>query len=76
MSPHACSGTSKLCCAYHHIEPVFHIIENKIEIIDKWPHFGHIITDCIDDNEDILSPKLSVIGQMNSIYANLELLIV
>ena len=38
------SGTIKLYCAYHHIELVFHIIENKIEIVDEWPHLGHIIT--------------------------------
>ena len=64
------SGTSKLCCAYHHIEHVFHIYENNIEIVDKWPHLGHIITDCVDDNEDILSRKISLIGQINSILGN------
>ena len=61
------SGTSKLCCAYHHVEPVFHINKNRIEIVDKWPYLGHITTDCVDDNEDILSRKLSLIGQINSI---------
>ena len=49
---------------------LFHINENKIEIVDKWPHLGHIITDCVDDNEDILSRKLSLVGQINSILCN------
>jgi len=46
-------------------KPSFFINGNLIEVVNQWPHLGHIITDKCDDDADIESRKLSTIGQIN-----------
>ena len=43
----------------------FYIGSQAIEFVDKWPHLGHIISNDCDDAADILTKKMSFIGQAN-----------
>ena len=50
--------------------PSFLIGSQPIELVDEWPHLGHIITnDCID-TDDILATKSSPVGQINKVLYN------
>jgi len=47
----------------------FYISGNKIDVVDKWPHLGHIISKDGNDKLDILNrPRRgSFIGQANNV---------
>ena len=47
--------------------PAFYIGGNAIEIVDKWPHLGHIITCEYNDEADISNRRNSLLSQINSI---------
>jgi hypothetical protein len=47
--------------------PSFYIGGNVIEIVDKWPHLGHIITSECNDEADILNRRNSLINQINQV---------
>ena len=36
----------------------FYVGDNAIEIVDNWPHLGHIIANNCDDELDIVSTKV------------------
>jgi hypothetical protein len=38
-----------------------------IELVDEWPHLGHIITQTLSDEADILNRRNSMIGQINNV---------
>jgi len=40
---------------------------NNIELVEKWPHLGHMITLNLSDDSDISYRKHSVIGQINTV---------
>ena len=63
------TGTAKQVSYYTHY-PSFYIGSQAIEFVDKWPHLGHLISNCYDDMDDILSKKSSLIGQVNKILCN------
>ena len=48
----------------------FYIGSQAIEFVDKWPHLGHIISNDCDDAADILTKKMSFIGQANKVLYN------
>ena len=52
------------------VNPVFHICGNVIQYVNEWPHMGHIISVNNDDTRDMMSRRLSLIGQINSILCN------
>ena len=45
----------------------FFIGGRVIEIVDEWPHIGHIISSRCDDSADILNLRNCVIGQINNV---------
>jgi hypothetical protein len=47
--------------------PAFYIGGNAIEIVDKWPHLGHIITCEYNDEADISNRRNSLVSQINNI---------
>ena len=47
--------------------PHFYVGGNVIEIVNKWPHLGHIITDRLSDDIDVDSRRNSLIGQINNV---------
>lgn len=51
----------------HSDQPLFTIGGNVIEIVDQWPHLGHIITNKFDDEADISARRFSMIGQINNV---------
>ena len=50
-----------------HTSPQFYISGNSIEVVDRWPHLGHIIRKNSDDNRDILNRRSSFIAQANDV---------
>ena len=46
---------------------LFYISGKKIDVVDKWPHLGHIISKYGDDSSDILNRQESFIGQANNV---------
>jgi len=45
----------------------FYICGKKIDVVDKWPHLGHIVSKDGDDRSDILNRRGSFIGQANNV---------
>ena len=45
----------------------FYISGNKIDVVDKWPHLGHIISKEGNDKLDILNRRGSFIGEANNV---------
>jgi len=45
----------------------FHIGGNRIEIVDQWPHLGHMVTNKCDDDADIMDRRNSMVGQINNV---------
>ena len=68
------SHRSLMC--YRSSDLVFYVGNNAIEIVDNWPHLGHIIANNCDDELDIVSRKFNLIGQNNNIVFHLKILIV
>jgi len=50
-----------------HTSPQFYISGNCIEVVDSWPHLGHIICKNSDDILDILKRRSSFIAQANDV---------
>ena len=50
-----------------HTSPQFYISGNCIDVVDSWPHLGHIICKNSDDNLDILNRRSSFIAQANDV---------
>ena len=42
------------CGSFINQKPVSHIGDNAIEIVNQWPHLGHIIDNRSDDGANIL----------------------
>jgi hypothetical protein len=61
---------SSMCCSSS--GPVFYVGGNAIEVVDSWPHLGHIIVNNCDDEMDIASRRFNLIGQMNNIICNFK----
>ena len=58
----------KPCCS--HLPAMnlgFHIGGNEIEIVDEWPHLGHIITNRCDDDADIMNRRNCMVAEMNNV---------
>jgi hypothetical protein len=49
------------------ISPVFCIANKPIEYVTSWPHLGHILRNDLDDSEDILRCRTSLISQVNNV---------
>jgi hypothetical protein len=47
--------------------PTFYIGGNTIEIVDRWPHLGHVIDDRCNDGFDIMNRQNSMVGQINNV---------
>ena len=47
--------------------PAFYIGGNAIEIVDKWPHLGHIITCECNDDADISNWRNSLVSQISNV---------
>jgi len=45
----------------------FQIGGNEIEIVDEWPHLGHIIANRRDDDADIMSRRNCMVAQINTV---------
>ena len=41
--------------------------DKKIDVVDKWPHLGHIISKDGDDKSDILNRRGSFIDKANNV---------
>src|SRR6266536_2543326 len=57
------------------LKPSFHVGGDTIEIVKKWPHLGHIITDTLSDVDDVNSRRNSLVGQINNVlcyFGNLD----
>ena len=55
--------------------PFFSIGGIQIEFVNQWPHLGHLITDSLDDNNDIDVRRNTLCVQINNVichFANLE----
>ena len=50
--------------------PNFSIGGNIIEVVHKWPHLGHIVSDTMSDKADIVSRRGSLIGQINNVLCH------
>ena len=50
--------------------PAFSIGSQPIELVEKWPHLGHIITQDCNDSEDVLAKRTSLISQLNKIICS------
>ena len=46
-----------------------------MENVSQYSHLGHIITNRLDDSEDIYSRRWNLIGQINSILCYFRILI-
>ena len=42
---------------------VFNIGGNRIEIVDQWPHLGHMIKNRRDDDADIMNRCIIMVGK-------------
>ena len=62
-------GTPKYGLKFVNCQP-FYIGSKAIEFVERWPHLGHIISNDCDDADDILSKKLTFIGQANKVLYN------
>lgn len=49
---------------------LFIIGSNAIEEVDKWTHLGHIINNKLTDDDDIISRRNSMVGQINNFLCN------
>src|SRR5664279_2801815 len=47
--------------------PQFIIDGKPIEVVDQWPHLGHIISNDRDDGADILRSRGALIKQLNGV---------
>jgi hypothetical protein len=47
--------------------PDFYIGGKLIEIVDRWPHLGHIITNTLSDLDDVRNRRNSLVGQINNV---------
>ena len=45
----------------------FHVGGSVIEVVEQWPHLGHIITNRCTDDADIINRRDSMIGQINNV---------
>ena len=45
----------------------FHVGGKIIEVVNEWPHLGHIISTTLLDGADITSRKNKLIGQINNV---------
>ena len=55
--------------------PFFSISGIQIEFVNQWPQLGHLITDSLDDNNDIAVRRNTLCGQINNVicyFANLN----
>ena len=55
--------------------PFFSIGGIQIEFVNQGPLFGHLITDSLDDNNDIAVRRDTLCGQINNVicyFANLD----
>ena len=55
--------------------PFFSIGGIQIEFANQWPHLGHLITDSLDDNNDIAVRRNTLCGQIKNVicyFANLD----
>jgi hypothetical protein len=50
--------------------PLFSISSNNIENVSSWSHLGHLLNANLLDDDDILSRRNSLIGQVNSFLCN------
>ena len=48
-------------------QSTFYIGGNCIEVVQQWPHLGHIITNNLSDTADIQNRRNSLIGQINNV---------
>ena len=55
--------------------PCFSIGGIQIEFVNQWPHLGHLITDSLDDNNDISVSRNTLCGQIKLIMLSVILLI-
>ena len=62
-----CSPKSSTQSCRLHTSPQFYISGNCIDVVDSWPHLGHIICKNSDDNLDILNRRSSFIAQANDV---------
>ena len=59
VRPHSFSKTGPL--------PRFHVGGKAIEIVDRWPHLGHIITETLSDIADVNNRRNILVGQINNV---------
>ena len=54
--------------------PFFSIGGIQIDFVNQWPHLGYLITDSLDDNNDIAVRRNTLCEQINVIcyFANLD----
>ena len=67
-------SSTQSCRMITHLSSVC-ISGNSIEVVDSWPHFGHIISKNSDDNRDILNRRSSFIAQANDVICTFGKLI-
>ena len=49
--------------------PLFYVGGSEIEIVDHWPHLGHIISKNCDDKDDIMNRRNCLVGQINNVLS-------
>ena len=51
--------------------PFFSIVGIQSEFVNQWSHLGHLITDSLDDNNDIAVRRNTLCGQINNVISYL-----
>ena len=75
-----CSPQSSTQSCRLHTPPQFCISGNSTEVVDSWPHLGHIICKNSDDNRDVLNRRslfrpiaqANIMPNMDSVKADLR----
>jgi len=67
------NSRSPLSSPYYHVNInivthcVFHVDGKPVEFVKSYSHLGHILSDCMDDAEDICHRWGDFIGQVNNV---------
>jgi len=66
-----CRSKSSTQSCRLHTTPQFYMSGNCTDVVESWPHLGHIICKNSDDNLDSLNRRSSFIAQANDVICTL-----